>query len=56
MPDIPGTQKGVFDMSYQLRTARLVATVFASLVVSTLAVGAAVGPAAPIFQNPGLSA
>ena len=35
-------------MTYQLRTARIVATVFASLLVSSLAIGAAVGPAYPV--------
>ena len=35
-------------MEKQIRTARLVATIFASLMLSTIAVGAAVGPAHPV--------
>jgi hypothetical protein len=35
-------------MFYQIKAARLVATIFVSLVVSSLAVGAAVGPAYPV--------
>ena len=37
-------------MYAQIKTARMVATVFASLLVSSLAVGAAIAPAYPAAQ------
>ena len=38
-------------MYEQIKTARMVATVFASLLVSSLAVGAAIGPAYPLVAQ-----
>ena len=35
----------------QIKTARMVATVFASLLVSSLTVGAAIGPAYPLVAQ-----